>query len=303
MRFGIPAERIEHKSGILSIVDRSKTGKPVKLVIRNESNTYKSVFPSLLYTPSHLFPDKPPPEEFRKVRITSEIGEFIFYPYSRDEQRASVNLSIEVDDKPRKLSELANLWRVVHILQTPAFSSCIIEIYDEEHPPVKIGKINTSKGFSKDHSFIAQAVDDAWHLSKLFDLPPNIELTLEQILYQSQVFAEVRRIYDFNCPIDAVRGQIIGNTFPLDKEYAALFSRQLKFDTIIVFVIVGLAGILTILADTGIEEKPFEIVKPRRIHSEFHILSSQDNVQLEKLLDFTLAKIEEKGYEVIKTYG
>lgn len=295
IRFGIPAETIEEKDGYLSIIDRSKTSKPITLILRNEKGTRKSSFPASLFTPDHFFPGKPVPKEIRKVRITSEIGDFVFNPNAVQKEKR-VTVKIKYDENPRKLSELANLWRIVLILDNALDEGCYFEISDEEHDPF-CRQISGKTDFPREFKIVSFVVENALFLAKALNIPTEIEVTLDQLLNQLDEIIEIRKIFDQNFPINTISGTIAEDKIPFQGEQAVIIAREISLGSIKIIIIFGFAG----TAGFPILEEPgkFEIPNPRRIHFSFHHMEDDEIDPTDRLLNEVSDKLEETGYFVI----
>jgi len=295
VRFGIPAERSEGGAGVLAITDRSKTAKPVKVTISNHSQTQTAIFPSTLHTPEYLFPGGGVPEKLRKVRIETEIGDIVISTGLGTMEVRS--FGIRANNEPRKLGELANLWRAVLIFAHASTNGCSLDISDDHNTPVRFDLPHDVQ-FTQDYLSIAQVVDDAWFCAKIFDIAPDREVVLSELLRNHSIFSETRAIYDANLPIAAITSGVNSDaSLSEDKEYALVIARKLPLAQRVVYMVVGYAGYL--ILQTGRDETTIEMRHPRQVYLEHRVVLNVDDLAFEQFRKNAEAKLESKGFELI----
>ncbi len=293
VRFGIPTERIEHEGGVISI---TPSGNPVDLEISNTQKTMQSRFRSTLYTPAPFDPKGIIPKEQFKVRIRSEMGDFVFRPFVNPIE-FSGKLELENAANPRKLGELINLWHAIEIFMKAESEGCILEICDGKNPSYRIESTG-DKLLENDFLLsIATAVDRAWLLARLFDVSAETEISLGEIHGQDSILKTICDMSDPNIIIASISKPIISGDFDTNKEHAFIFSRILRFGRVILAVFVGFAGYPTIVnAESG--EKFLEIKKPIRILFEHKKFDKINETEYRELILSVLEKLRYMGYEV-----
>ncbi|MBI5301481.1 MAG: hypothetical protein HY868_05035 [Chloroflexi bacterium] len=293
VRFGIPAEHIEHQDGMVSI---TPLGKSVTLLISNTEKSKESRFHAMLYTPTSFDPSGIIPKEQLKVRVVSEIGNFVFRPFANP-ITFSTTWDIEDVTKPRKLGELANLWRAREIFMNAQSEGVILEIHDDENSPCRLESRGHKLLGNEDLASMATAVDRAWFLARLFDISADTEMPLAQILGQDSNFKTVRDLGDPNIRIASIMTRVIDGDFNTEKEHALIFSRVLHFGKVILAVFIGFAGYPTI-ANGESGEKILEIRKPNRILLDHKKLEKIDQSEYKQLIQSESERMKSMGYEV-----
>jgi hypothetical protein len=302
VRFNIPARCSHYDSeGILRV-----TGRPTvasNLILRNKTNTLRSVFPAQLYTPYWLFAGTPIPEQYVKERVNFEIGDIIIHPKSKE---ALVNLHFSQAKEFQSLREHANLWRVVSILQETQTDDCIIEVQDGKDNVLESGKLPKLALPPPDERLlkVARAVDNLWFLARHFDISPDTKMMLSHIVQQQLVTEQLRQLCDINYPIDCITGEIdeVDNDAISEFEAAIPFLRKVAFNTISIIVGVALAGPLTKMTDESTGRSPFKIEKPRRILLRHYVVQNDDEegkILQERLLEELSDELQNRGCEVI----
>lgn len=294
VRFGTPAETEDRGEGIISI---SPTGTPIDLIFRNKSGSTKVAFSATAYGPDFFFPNSELPDKYRKYRIEYPLGELIYLPpeaqkiYGRSE---TINLDLDPSNEYRDIQEMVNAWRIISLLNSASRDGLDVEIKLEGVPPIRIGFF-VSGEVPKTQKIIAKAVENAWFVVRLFDLPMNLVVTLEEIANQQQIFADVRMFLDpTDPPIRSITGSLIEPTDHPDKEHAIVFTRVLKLGDLSILIAVGMAGPI-ILYENGTQ---FEIRRPKRVHAEHFILSEGEKVK--DAVKTVYNQLNKKDYEIIE---
>lgn len=296
VRFGIPIAITTHEGGDLTILDRSKEGSDIKLVIRNNLINRASRFDAKLHTPHNFFPGDPVPVEYFKARIVFPIGEVIVRPY---DQSMRINVDFSKSPTVAPLELYGEIWRLAHILNSVSAEGCTVELFKPDEAPSEFPLAPSSvEPIDPYILWLSTVVDNALFVASYLGGPVSAPLAFDQLIEQAELFQQVRAFCDPNLPISKVMGVLQQELGESDRDRAIAIVKRLKYGDAEVLVCTGLSGPTRIGRDEQ-GRLAFEIVQPRTLFARSR-LDPTDDESANALLDETVAKLEERGFEVIR---
>jgi hypothetical protein len=301
VRFDIPAKRKRYDTeGVVEVEERPAT--PVKLVVYNRATTLRSEFSGLFHSPYWFFKNASIPDQYMKNRVSFELGDIIIYPSSN---KARVNLSFSQAEEFRSLQEHVNLWRLVDILQVAQIGDIYIDVRALDDSLIGSAVIAplVASQLEEELLQVAHAVNDFWFLARRFDISPDTEVTLTNILRQQGVTSRLRQLCDANIPVDYIMGTVEiedEDEVVFESEVAVPLLRKVSFGIISVVIAVVLAGSASVLEKQSGGWASFRIEKPRRVLLRHYVVQdADDHIFQVDLLHELMDELEEKGWEVV----
>lgn len=293
IRFGIPAKIHEEGDGFIRILNRTQIGRPIEVVFRDSSGMMQSSFIGKLFTPEEIFPGETFPAEYRKVRIDTEVAEFVIKGH---EQQIQVNFHIPVDHNLRKLSEIANNWRLVNILETCKTEGGFVEIYERGVFLLRMD-ISSVGSFSNRQLLIAESVSNIWYIARQLDLPGDILINVPEILENCREFYDMRLVLDSTSAIGLVFSLDGELELPPGQEYCLVTVNKIKYGQKTIISIIGFAG----YASKYLQES-YLMKFPRRVHLEHHALLELDNMLIQLWIQKVEQQLVKKGFYIIPNH-
>lgn len=296
VRFGEPAKRVEYHEGLFSV--KEPPSSECQLILQDKVNLRRSKFLAKFIKPDWFFLDTNIPQKYLKYRILFELGEVILHP---EENKASVNFSLGTIKRDSSLYELANNWRMVNILSNVDKNGCLIKILDNEGNQIGPGSLIPGENLSIDRglSKIAQTIENAWYLSRLFEIPADTQVTLFQLFRQREVIDLLQGFSDINNLIESFSGYL-SNDIPEDKELAIPIVRVVQFGNTSVLVSLAIAGYSEYTGKKQDEVLEFVIKRPHRVLLENRLLDQNETIDVDRVVEYLLDRLEQKGYGVVR---
>ncbi len=296
IRFGIPTVVAEYKGGMLYITDRAKEGTDVDLTIRNNTVERASKLLAKLHTPHHFFPGQPIPDKHLKARVVFQVGQIIIHPFTN---RINIHVDFSTAKETAELKEHAATWRIAQILHNTPTEGCSIEV-QRAGKPKAVFSIAPSQSATINPSVlvIAQAVENAFFIGRVFDLPQDLRISIRQIDKQADLLLQLRAICDVNIPIAGIEVTLDESFEEKQERYAIAFSKAIKFGELTLLVSAGLTGPIRITKHpSGISR--CALLEPKRIHLT-HKVFTDEVVQSQTHLQEVVKELEKKNYTVIQ---
>lgn len=297
VRFDIPNKITDLGEGTFKVTARSNI--ECTLDIHDVSSTTGAVFPAQLYNTRMFFGDWEIPSRFDKWRITFELGELVIETGSG---KGNFTLSFPAYEKVYRLDELFNIWRLVDVFSKGDTVQVSITAFSDttEHQVQAKLTLDDNSIATDDLMQYWEIVNKTRWLSRALDLPPEVQVSVAQLLFQQENIKLLRSVFDPS-ETDISFSAIVSDDVDgiLKKELAIPFVRLLRLGETHILVSFSIAGVPTLIDNSDPEQQQIELVSPRLVLLKHQQYLQDAKISQESILAELKDRLESEGYNIL----
>ena len=295
VRFNVPFQKKELGEGTIKF---TPPNIECVLLFHDKNRKIEVSYPANLYTPRWFFGDCEIPPDYQKYRATFNLGEVVIMPGLG---QGNINVSFPSIEHEFNIEEIYNNWRLVDLFNQNETIYITVTVLHEEKDYVIPLTFDDRSFLSESDVEIWDIVESTHWLTQVLDLPPDISLSISQLMNQRETINLLRMIYDRSQPITSLTVDILDEHVEkvLNKELVIPVVRALRLGGKTILVTGALAGLPSLTGNSHPGYKHIELASARVIILEHREYSSDSDMSIKSIVEKLEERLDSDGYNYV----